>query len=234
MKSKLIPPTFDVLSFLPKNFFNKDVNEKFIKLVMESVLGDGNWQKGKHELKEPDYIFNNIPLEFTLASDKCNKNNKNNFINKLRTITYTTNNSEDDLICYIQEQIEEKSKKQYSLSNVHLCVLCLIEQFDWVSDKYGSYTHCFTNHKRELFFKYIKSKYVDTKVFSNIFIIFPDLAANWWVWDILSDNKVSLQVTPYMIESRDYPYFIEKRLYVKLVNDGYLKDIFNIVNRQDN
>ena len=69
MKSKLIPPTFDVLSFLPKNFFNKDVNEKFIKLVMESVLGDGNWQKGKHELKEPDYIFNNIPFEFTLASD---------------------------------------------------------------------------------------------------------------------------------------------------------------------
>ena len=51
MKSKLIPPTFDVLSFLPKNFFNKDVNEKFIKLVMESVLGDGNWQKGKHDLK---------------------------------------------------------------------------------------------------------------------------------------------------------------------------------------
>ena len=82
---------------------------------MKSVLGNGIWQKGNPELKEPDYIFNNIPLEFTLASDKCNKNNKNNFINKLRTITYTTNNSEDDLICYIQEQIEEKSKKQYLL-----------------------------------------------------------------------------------------------------------------------
>ena len=105
---------------------------------------------------------------------------------------------------------------------------------DWVSDQYGSYTHFITDYKRELFFKDIKSKYVDTKVFSNIFIIFPDLAANWWVWDILSDNKVSLQVTPYMIESRDYPCFIEKRLYVKLVNDGYLKDIFNIVNKQDN
>ncbi len=151
MKKELTPPTFEVLTFLPKNFFNKEINEKFIKLVMKSVLGNGIWQKGNPELKEPDYIFNNIPLEFTLASDKCNKNNKNNFINKLRTITYTTNNSEDDLICYIQEQIEEKSKKQYSLSNVHLCVLCLIEQFDWVSDKYGSYTHCFTNHKRELF-----------------------------------------------------------------------------------
>ena len=42
---------------------------------MKSVLGNGIWQKGNPELKEPDYIFNNIPLEFTLASDKCNKNN---------------------------------------------------------------------------------------------------------------------------------------------------------------
>ena len=42
MKKELTPPTFEVLTFLPKNFFNKDVNEKFIKLVMESVLGDRN------------------------------------------------------------------------------------------------------------------------------------------------------------------------------------------------
>lgn len=234
MNSDIISPSFEILSFLPKNFFSKDVNEEFIKLIMKSVLGNGSWQKGKEELKEPDFIFNNIPLEFTLASDKCKKNNKNNFINKLRTISYTTDNSEDDLIYYIQQQIESKSKKQYSLSNIHLCVLCLIEKFDWVSDQYGSYAHFITDYKRELFFKDIKSKYIDTNVFSNIFIIFPDLGATWWVWDILSDNKVSLQVTPYMIESKEYPYFIEKRLYEKLVNDGYLKDIFNIVNKQDN
>lgn len=54
------------------------------------------------------------------------------------------------------------------------------------------------------------------------------------MWDILSNNKVSLQMTPYMIESKDYPYFIEKRLYEKLVNNGYLKDIFNITNKLNN
>ena len=57
------------------------------------------------------------------------------------------------------------------------------------------------------------------------------MGATWWVWDILSNNKVSLQVTPYMIESNNYPYFIEKRLYEKLVNNGYLQDIFNITNK---
>lgn len=231
MKSELTPPTFEVLSFLPKNFFSKDVNEEFIKLIMKSVLGDGSWQKGRAELKEPDYIFNNIPIEFTLASDKCKKNNKNNFINKLKTVSYITNDTENDLIQYIQQQIESKSRKQYSLPNVHLCILCLIEKFDWISDQYGSYTHFITDYKRESFFKDIKSKYIDTNIFSNIFIIFPDMTATWWVWDILSDNKTSLQVTPYMIESKCYPYFIEKRLYEKFVNDGYLKDVFNIVNK---
>lgn len=217
-------PSFEIISFIPKDFFNKENHEGFIHLTMKSVLGEGEWENGDPNKKEPDYIFNNVPFEFTLASDKCN----NNFINRLRTHSYTTNNSEDDALSYIEHQIKKKSKKEYSLPNVHLCILCLIEQFNWISDKYGSYTHHLIDYTREQFFNKIKIKYIDTKIFSNIFIIFPDMTANWWVWDVSSDKKVSLRVHPKMIESRKYPFYIEKRLYKQLVEAGILLNDFGL------
>lgn len=220
--NQLRAPSFEVISFLPKNFFNKKYNEDFIHLVMKSILGEGEWKSGDPNKKEPDYIFNNVPFEFTLASDKCN----NNFINRLRTFTYTTNSTEDDAISYIEQQIKSKSDKRYSLPNVHLCVLCLIELFDWISDESGSCTHYLIDYKREQFFNNIKTKYIGINGFSNIFIIFPDMYAKWWVWDVLSDSKVSLFVHPKMIESKKYPFFIEERLYKQLIDAGLLLDKF--------
>ena len=233
MNNKLTLPVHEIFAFLPSNFFHKSINEKFIKLVIQNTLGFGEWVKGNPDNKEPDYIFNNIPFEFTLASDKCKNNHKNNFINKLRKFNYNSDDTEDDLIKYIEQQIEDKSKKRYSLQNIHLCILCLIEQVNWISDKYGSCTHILTSRKRILFFNKIKSKYINTKIFSNIFIIFPDMSAKWWVWDILSDNKISLQVTPAMIESKKFPFFIEKRLYKLFVDKGLLFDTFNILDKKD-
>ncbi len=78
MKQKIKAPEFEVLSFLPKDFFNKDINEEFIKLVMSSIFSEGEWLKGNANRKEPDYIYNGIPFEFTLASDKCNNKNRGN------------------------------------------------------------------------------------------------------------------------------------------------------------
>lgn len=229
--NQLKPPIFNVLSFLPKNFFNKKNNEDFIHLVMKRIFGEGEWKSGDPDKQEPDYIFNNVPFEFTLASDKCKNNKKDNFINRLRTFTYTTNSTEDDAIAYIEHQIKEKSRKQYSLKNVHLCILCLIEQFDWISDEHGSCTHHLIDYKREQFFNRIKVKYIDTKIFSNIFVIFPDMAASWWVWDVLSDSKVTLLVNSEMIESGKYPFYIDERLYKQLVQEGLLLDTFNILDK---
>ena len=72
MNQEIKAPEFEILSFFPQNFFNKEVNEEFIKLVMSSIFSNGKWIKGEANKKEPDYIYNGIPFEFTLASDKCN------------------------------------------------------------------------------------------------------------------------------------------------------------------
>lgn len=229
MTKKLRPPEFEVLSFLPKDFFKKEVNEEFILLVMKSILGVDKWEKGNPNKNEPDYLFNGHPFEFTLASDKCKNKKKDNFINKLRTVSYTSENVEDDIIYYIEQQIADKAKKQYSTPNINLCVLCLVERFDWISDEYGSCTHFLIDYKREQFFMNIKAKYIDTKLFNDIFLIFPDMSATWWIWSISSNKKVSLQVTPQMIESEKYPYFIEKRLCQQLVKEGLLTERFSLI-----
>ena len=41
MNQEIKAPEFEVLSFLPKDFFNKKVNEEFNKLVMKSIFYDG-------------------------------------------------------------------------------------------------------------------------------------------------------------------------------------------------
>ena len=233
MNQEIKAPEFEILSFFPQNFFNKEVNEEFIKLVMSSIFSNGKWIKGEANKKEPDYIYNGIPFEFTLASDKCNNKNKDNFIKRMKIGEYTSENVEKDAFYYIEEQIKDKTTKEYSLENINLCILCLLDRFDWISDEYDSLTHFITDYPRDCFFKYIKETYIDTKTFNNIYLIFPDIVANWWVWDVKSNKKVKLQVEPFMMEAMKYPYFIGKQLYINLVQDGHLKDLFKIVNKKD-
>lgn len=108
-------PSYEFYEFFPKDFFvskkreSEKGYEKFTKFVMEQLLPTGEWTRGDANKKEPDYFYNNIPFEFTLASDK--KNNKN-FIFRLKTGSYTSDNVEKDAFNYIEHQIKTKSKKR--------------------------------------------------------------------------------------------------------------------------
>lgn len=223
-KTVLNAPSYEVYEFFPKDFFDKksDENakeyEKFTKFIMEHLLPSGKWVRGDETKQEPDYFYNNIPFEFTLASDK---KGKSNFIFRLKTANYTTNNVEKDAFNYIEQQIEVKSKKEYLISNtktkVYLCVLCLLDRFEWVSDLYGSRTHFITDVPREEFFNKIKKEYLETKKFKGIYIIFPDISASWWVWDLNTENRAKIQLLPMFddLGNYPYPYIIEKELYEK-------------------
>lgn len=194
---------FDVIEFLPHNFFSKEKNEPFIKEIMSAVLKDTVWIPGNPDNFETDYFCDGIPFEFTLASDS---KRKNNFIQRVQRGTYSSEDVEKDAIAYIRERIADKAAKKYSVSNVHLCVLCLLDMFNWVSDEYGSITHELISWRRNQFFDKMKSDYIDTGIFNNIFLIFPDLCAKWRVWDLLSNHKASIQLSDSEISSGKYPY----------------------------
>lgn len=206
-------PHFDIVTFLPEHFFSKDVNEPFIKKIMAAVLKDSTWEKGNPDCFEPDYFYGSTPFEFTLASDS---KKKNNFIQKYQCGTFNSDDVETDLFGYIEERIADKASKYYSVSHVHLCVLCMLEMFNWVSDEYGSLTHIIIDYPRQQFFAKIKETYINTGLFSNIFFIVPDMCAKWWVFDVLSDSKAPVQLTDAEIKSRQYPFVMIKEIYEQL------------------
>ena len=204
---------FEVIGYFPKDFVNKKVNEPFIKQIMSVVLRRKNWERGDPVKHDPDYFCDKCGFEFTLASDDSKKDN---LIQKLKFSSFSSEDIEKDAIDFIRNSIGKKAEKGYSVKNVHLCVLCLLDLFDWVSDEYGSYTQALTEDRKTKFFAELTERYIKTKVFNNIFIIAPDLYARWWVFDILTGEKCSVQVN---IKKKNWPYLILKKEYDKIMNE---------------
>lgn len=206
-------PHTDFYCYFPSNFFHKSVNEPFIQQIMSIVLDRKNWTPGDPDLFEPDYFCDGVPFEFTIASDK---RNKNNFIQRYRFGQYTSEDVENDVFGYIDTALRSKAEKNYSVTNVHLCVLCLIDGTSWVMDKYGSVTYDSVNERREAFFSEVRDRYINSKIFKNIFLIFPDMCANWWVWDMLTNKRSSVQLLPSDLMSQKFPFIIEKTTFNKM------------------
>lgn len=207
-------PYADIYCFFPQNFFHKSVNEPFVQQIMSIVLERDSWTSGNPDLLEPDYFCDGIPFEFTIASDK---KQKNNFIQKYRVGRYTSEDMETDVLEYIETALRSKAQKKYAVSNVHLCVLCLIDRTSWVLDEYGSVTYPLFDGKRAAFFAGIKSRYINSKIFQNIFLIFPDMSAKWWVWDVLTNKRSSVQLSPSHLMSKKVPFIIEQHVFDEMV-----------------
>lgn len=208
------PPAITVSAFFPENFFSKSVNEPFMQNIMSIVLQRTNWVPGNPDMFEPDYLCDGIPFEFTIAS---NRKRKNNYIQRFRSGTYESEDVEQDVFHYIQESINQKMGKQYSCPNVHLCVLCLMNLTDWVLDEYGSITQHLLDYPREIFFEKIKHDCIESGKFNNVFIIFPDVEATWWVWDVLTNIKSCIRLTPEDMMSGKYPFWLDNDSFEKLL-----------------
>ena len=79
-----------------------------------------------------------------------------------------------------------------------------------------SITHHLTDYIRKGFFLWIKQQCIDTHKFNNVFVIFPDMFAKWWVWDILSGNKANITLSEQELLSFRYPFWMLKKKYEQL------------------
>lgn len=203
-------PSYEIVSFYPKNFKSKSVNEPFIQKMMASVLPVGEWSSGDPDKFEPDYFYNGTPFEFTLAS---NSKRKNNFIQRYFGGRFFSEDVEQDVFSYIYERIQDKASRQYSVEGVHLCVLCLLDLSGWVSDYYGSFAHDIVDWQRQEFFIKLRDEFIKTGLFANIFIIFPDPCVTWWVYDVLSEGRANRSLTDAEIKSGIIPFHMFKNYY---------------------
>ena len=207
-------PTIETIHFLPPNFTNKNNHEPFTKDIMSIVLQRKEWHTGNPNIGEPDYFCGDIPFEFTLAS---NTKKKGNYIQKLKSGEYVTKDLETDVLTYIRNAIEKKLEKKYSVKHVHLCVLCLINLTFWVLDEYGASLEDSSASNREELFLWIIKNCISSKKFKNVFLIFPDLNARWWVWDVKTDIKSCVQLLPEHILSKHVPFWMIAQEYDDLL-----------------
>ena len=52
----------------------------------------------------------------------------------------------------------------------------------------------------------------------NIFLIFPDMSAKWWVWDVLTNKRSSVQLSPSQIIRKKAPFIIEQHIFDELIS----------------
>ena len=204
-----------VVECIPKEIFLKENNESFIRKMLTKSIGEGVWVRGDPNLREPDFFWNDVPFEFTLASDQ---RKKNNFVRKMIEHHYISDDAERDLLDYCMVRIEEKAKKNYSVDHVHLCILCLIDMTFWVSDHYGSSFHELYQYRKEEFRTSVRKEYIEKGIFENVFLIFPDIFGSWWICDCLTDYKTQVKLSDKNIRDGKIPYMLVEEEYLRIMN----------------
>ena len=53
--------------------------------------------------------------------------------------------------------------------------------------------------------------------FNNVFVIFPDMFATWWIWDVLTDHKANIRLSETDILSGQYPFWLNQQSYEELM-----------------
>ena len=205
-----------IFSYFPDDFFNKNVNEPFIVFLMSKYMKNDidDWKQGNPNEFIPDYVVNDHYYEFTLASNRC----KNNLIRKLQKVTYESKNVIKDAWQCIQESLDSKMKKNYSVDDVSVCILCLLDfNEDKITDNGSMSAELFNLFHRDIYDS-LQSDYISKGNFKNIYIIFPFSNETWWVMDIVKSNISSIQLSEAEIKSGNYPFFSRNMNYYELFN----------------
>ena len=209
-----IPPTVDLICFLPDDFLNKKINEPFVKSVLCDVLDIDDWKAGDPNKYEPDYFCGNIPVEITIAS---NTKKRDNFIQSFKRAAYSTVDSDADIFCYIKESIEKKLRKQYSVPNVHLCVLVLIAKPSWLFSGISPETEDLMISPMESSVSWIREKCIDSNKFGDVYLIFPDMNARWWLFSIKNSCTGCKILSDKEILDGGFPFWMTKENYCKMI-----------------
>ena len=119
---------------------------------------------------------------------------------------------------YIRHSIEKKLSKTYSVGSVNLCVLCLFDLTFWVLDHYGSVLQLASDSNRQDLLSWIRFNCIKARKFRNVFLVFPDIAAKWWVWDVKTGIRSYVWLPDKVILNREAPYWLVGSVYEGLIN----------------
>ena len=180
-----IPPKFFESAKLDNKF--ESVSERIAKQFITSILKIPSVKRGNAELKEPDYVSEGLGFEVTFAVNEA-------LIPQLKgvkPIDPSMWNMEEELIDSVLDAVERKAKKTYSCPT-SLVVITLETLYIWYHTIYSGVSkdwfeqlawNIYTK-KRNTLFNDIFKKYIQTKVFDNVYIIQPTHVKEFAFFDI--------------------------------------------------
>lgn len=165
--------------FFPKDFFKKEINEKFQLFLLNNCIGpfvDEEITWGNADLKQPDLILRDIPIELTLASTE---EETTTYIKDIKNHTLQTNNIEELSIKCISNACTKKSKKDYVTSDNIVSILLTIPVFVWCMPYYSNVPELLPPTKFPELLHNIADVYIDNGKFKDVLIHMPGFAYDW-------------------------------------------------------
>ena len=187
-------------------------------IMSRTLLKDG-WKRGDPNKFEPDYFCDGVSFEFAMASTG---EKGDTYVRKIKNAEYASNDVEKDAMNYIWKSVEKKARKNYAVEHINLCVLCLLNLYGWMSDEYGSVLVTADDLRREKFLDNLKTQYIKSKRFDNIFIIILGLAAEWWVFDMKKGTKSYVQLKEREMVEGKMPYTTIKSDYSERIFENFI------------
>ena len=196
--------SIDFIDRLPDSFFNKECNESFCGKVLCTVFHKTNYRKGDPKKSEPDLFIDDVPFEVTIVSDK---NKHNNLVQRMLNRWNSGFSCDDinrEILKMIDDRIRDKANKHYCTPCPYLCLIVPLPMISWLKRVYAQIlSTVFSDDEAKQLQEY-KTQYIDTCVFSSIFVLFPDLNQCWWILDLKTRNMVPYQGD---INDASYPYY---------------------------
>lgn len=179
-----IPPSFFDSAKEENNF--ESVSEKIAKQFLQEICNIKDLQRGNESNSEPDYISDGKGYEVTFGI-------KNSLIPQLkgiRPLNSASRNVENEIINDIQEALERKKNKLYSVPTT-LVIITVETIIPWYYQFYfdttDSFMHYYWNircQKRNEFFNCINNNYIQSGDFDNIYIIIPTIRQEFALFNI--------------------------------------------------
>ena len=198
---------------LPKNFYTRhtvngidtNLSEQLVLDILKSYFACEDIMRGNPNNREPDYRLVNEWVEITNIETKAQRDLKhNNWFREERNGT--------DIIILIDNALEKKSNKKYSVAKCSVALLC-IDYAPFLFDKcknslYEPYIQKYVDD----FYDKLYNNYLKVGVFGNIYILCINTNNRFTIIDILKhyERKEYINNVEFNDENYAHPYLSDQ------------------------
>lgn len=179
-----------ILYFPPDFFGNKTKKDKSVtpcEALMRELISHhqginvADVKRGDESKKEPDFKIGGEWVEIRYSEEKAQRHMK-------QEGSYQSNRTLQLFIEEVQHAIEAKAKKTYSVDNVAVGILSLIDTTLFSCENKGNKLHDCIIKQRDDFFEHLVQEYITTGIFKNIYIVTIGYDRVFVVFDIKKFN----------------------------------------------